>query len=148
MAGFCPYCGTPLPDAAAACPKCARPAPQSTGGGAAAMPAPAVSGALAENIAGALAYFTFIAAIILLFIEPYRRNRFVRFHAFQCLGISIILIAVDSTVLVTPVLGALFSTIVGLAAFLVWLLCVWKAYQGILWKLPVIGDIAEKLSAA
>jgi uncharacterized membrane protein len=146
LAGFCPYCGTSLPDAAAACPKCARSTPQSTGGGAAAMPATA-PGAIADNIAGALAYFTFIAAIIVLVVEPYRRNRFVRFHAFQCLAISIILLAVDSTVLVTPVLGALFSTIVSLAAFLLWLLCLLKAYQGIMWKLPVIGDIAEKLAA-
>ncbi len=146
MAGFCPYCGTALPDAATACPSCARSAPQSTGGGAAAMPAPVSSGALAENIAGALAYLTFVAAIVLLFIEPYRRNRFVRFHAFQCLGISVVLFAVNSTVLITPVLGALFSTIVGLAAFLVWVLCVLKAYQGVMWKLPVLGDVAEKLA--
>lgn len=146
MAGFCPYCGTPLPDAAPACPQCARPAPQSTGGGTAAMPARDSGGALAENIAGALAYLTFVAAIVLLFIEPYRRNRFVRFHAFQCLGISVVLFAVNSTVLITPVLGALFSTIVGLAAFLVWLLCVLKAYQGVMWKLPVLGDLAEKLA--
>ncbi len=111
------------------------------------MPAPATTHALADNIAGVLAYFTFIAAVILLLIEPYRRNRFVRFHAFQCIGISIIVMAVDSTVLITPVLGALFSTIVGLAAFLAWLLCVLKAYEGLMWKLPVIGDIAEKLAA-
>jgi uncharacterized membrane protein len=110
------------------------------------MPARDSGGALAENIAGALAYLTFVAAIVLLFIEPYRRNRFVRFHAFQCLGISVVLFAVNSTVLITPVLGALFSTIVGLAAFLVWLLCVLKAYQGVMWKLPVLGDLAEKLA--
>ena len=36
---------------------------------------------LSDSAAGALAYFTFIPAIIFLIVEPYSRNPFVRFHA-------------------------------------------------------------------
>ena len=41
-------------------------------------------GMLSENLAGALAYFTILPAILFLFVEPYRKNIFVRFHALQC----------------------------------------------------------------
>ena len=50
---------------------------------------------MAENMAGMLAYFTIIPAIIFLLIEPYNRNRFVRFHSFQCLFTAVALIVVD-----------------------------------------------------
>ena len=41
-------------------------------------------GVLAENIAGALAYLTFIPAIAFLVLDPYNKNRFARFHSVQC----------------------------------------------------------------
>ena len=42
-------------------------------------------GFLTENLAGALAYLTFIPAVVFLVVEPYKKNRFVRFHSVQCL---------------------------------------------------------------
>src|ERR1700679_2243912 len=38
---------------------------------------------LSENSAGGLAYLTFIPAIIFLVMEPYNRNPFIKFHAWQ-----------------------------------------------------------------
>src|SRR5690242_12854170 len=78
----CPACEVRMPEAAAFCPGCGRrmialPTPE--------VPAKGKVGLLAENIAGALAYFTLIPAIVFLVREPYRRNRFVRFHSVQCL---------------------------------------------------------------
>src|SRR5579864_5589044 len=76
---FCTSCGAQLPPGANVCPACNR----STG------PASPTSqpsaGGMTDNVAGMLAYFTIIPAIIFLVIEPYNRNRFIRFHAFQCL---------------------------------------------------------------
>jgi len=40
---------------------------------------------MTDNVAGALAYVTFIPAIVFLVLEPYSKNRFIRFHSFQCL---------------------------------------------------------------
>ena len=40
---------------------------------------------MADNVVGMLAYFTFIPALIFIVIEPYNKNRFVRFHSFQSL---------------------------------------------------------------
>jgi len=112
-------------------------------------------GAFPENIAGALAYVTVIPAILFLVLEPYKRNRFVRFHSFQCLffaAASVITGAVLKVVgwvlLIIPVIGQLFllliSVVVGIAIFILWLILVVKALQGEAFRLPVLGDLAEQ----
>ena len=102
-----------------------------------------------------LAYITFIPAVIFLLIEPYNRNRFVRFHSFQSLFfhvgvvvLDIALIIVSSLLHIIPVIGTLVSIVlwplISLGIFLLWILLLIKAYQGQMFKLPVIGDIAEQ----
>jgi uncharacterized membrane protein len=112
-------------------------------------------GAMPEPIAGALAYFTFVPAVIFLLVEPYKKNRFVRFHSFQCIGVFlafVILAAVTRIAAVVfgliPLLGPLFivllSVILGLGFFILWLVLLVKALQGEMFKLPLIGDYAER----
>jgi uncharacterized membrane protein len=112
-------------------------------------------GFLKENVAGALAYFTFIPALIFLGIMPFKRNHFVRFHSFQSifLLISGVLIALVmklmfSLLAVIPRVGYLLAwlaaLLVLLAFALVWAVSVVKAFQGELFKLPLIGDLAER----
>src|SRR5690242_16408087 len=86
MPRFCSSCGAVLPESAISCPACSGAVP--VGGGVAAAPAtmPAASG-LADNLAGALAYLTFIPAILFLMTAPYNQNRFIRFHSFQSLAL-------------------------------------------------------------
>jgi uncharacterized membrane protein len=116
-------------------------------------------GAMPENIAGALAYFTIIPAIVFLVLEPYNKNRFVRFHSIQCLSIwvvgvviSAVLKIVTVVLLIIPFLGhllvLLISGLIGFAAFVIWLVLVVKALQGEMFKLPVLGDFAEKQANA
>jgi uncharacterized membrane protein len=38
--------------------------------------------------------------------------------------------------------------VVGILALVLWILLMIKAYQGVKFKLPVIGDLAEKWSAS
>lgn len=112
-------------------------------------------GLLTENIAGALAYITFIPAIVFLVLEPYKTNRFVRFHSVQCLllwGAGILLaiaLKLASVVLfIIPVLGPLLvmvvSTVVTLGIFVIWLVLVVKAVQGEMFQLPVLGEFAAQ----
>src|ERR1019366_2914220 len=72
---FCASCGTQMADNAAFCPNCGKAAGQASGAGASApppTPAPPASygstaapaAPMAENVAGMLAYFTIIPAII------------------------------------------------------------------------------------
>ncbi len=150
MARFCTSCGTSNDDGAAFCSKCghamAGAAAPVGGGPVAAAPAPAVSaGGLTDNVAGMLAYITIIPAIVFLVVEPYNRNRFVRFHAFQSLffGIAWFIIHVALSAILPWVMWFLWS-IIDLALFALWIVLLIKAYGGQKWKLPVIGDMAEK----
>jgi uncharacterized membrane protein len=144
MARFCTSCGGELPEGAAACPKCGA------GTAPTVIPPASAQGGLADNVAGLLAYITVIPAIVFLLIEPFNKNRFVRFHSFQCLFIAVagfalgIVFAILSMI---PVIGLLLipvSFIVWVGIFVLVVVCMIKAYQGQKWKLPVIGDIAEK----
>jgi uncharacterized membrane protein len=144
----CPHCAAQMPMTAAFCPGCGRPLQTETR-------AHGSVGAFSENIAGALAYFTFIPAIVFLVVEPYNKNRFVRFHSVQCLllGGSAILLGIAlklaSVVLfIIPVLGPLIvvlvSTVVALAVVVIWLVLVIKAFQGEMFRLPLLGDLAGR----
>lgn len=105
-----------------------------------------------------LAYLL-IPAFIFLLIEPYNRNRFVRFHSFQCLFLLIALIVIDVALMIisaifhlVPVIGwflaALMWPLYSLAVLALWLLLVVKAYQHEIFKLPIIGDLAERQAGA
>ena len=116
-------------------------------------------GALPETLAGALAYFFILPAIVFLLVEPYSKNRFVRFHSFQCLGLCLVAVVVGAALRVMgfvvffiPVLGHLLvwlvSMVVSLGFFAVWAVLVVKALQGEMFKLPLVGDFAEQKAAA
>ena len=163
---FCSACGTQMGDNASFCPQCGKAAGAATGTAAAPAPAPASSGAsapaapMAENVAGLLAYFTIIPAIVFLLIEPYNRNRYVRFHSFQCLftcGALIVLHVVLSIIgYAMPIFFLGVWGLLGLAELALWVLLVVKAYQHeldehgnpILFKLPIVGELAEKQAGA
>jgi len=154
----CPHCAAQMPATAAFCPGCGRPMlGQSILGEPMQTEARARGrvGALPENVAGALAYFTFVPAVLFLILEPYNKNRFVRFHSIQCLllwgasGLFAIALKLASVVLfIIPVLGPLLvwlvSTVVVLAAVVIWAVLVVKGFQGEMFKLPVLGDFAAQ----
>jgi uncharacterized membrane protein len=111
-------------------------------------------GGLPEKIAGTIAYFTFLPALIFLFVEPYRRNLFVRFHAMQCLLVTaasilvaLLLKVAGFALFVIPALGpllvVLIDVVAALAAIFIWLILVVKAVQGETFKIPILGDVAE-----
>ena len=136
---FCPSCGTQIAEGST-CPKCAG----------ASASAPSAAAGLTDNVAGALAYVTIIPAIVFLILEPFNRKRFIRFHSFQCIFFAVAWTAlwiVLTFIGHIPFLGwgtVLLWPLISLAGFILWLIMVLKAYQGQMFKLPVIGDMAEK----
>jgi len=146
---FCPNCGAIIaaPVASAAPAGVASPTP-------AAAPdkqftASDVSTGLPDNFAGMLAYFI-LPAIVFLLIRPFKRNRFVRFHSIQCLlTVSVLIVVQLALALFGKVMPLLVLSMYGLlvlAEITLWLLLLFKTYQGERFKLPVIGDIAERLA--
>ena len=120
---------------------------------------------LEENIAALLSYvFGWISGLIFFLIE--KESRLVRFHAMQSLllnivgavfGIALWILIIFSTFvigyasgilsfLVNLVLG-LVATVVGIGLLVGVIICLVKAFQGQYFKLPVIGNLAEKYSA-
>jgi uncharacterized membrane protein len=120
-------------------------------------PAPAAGG-MSDNVAGLLCYILgLLTGILFLVIEPYNRNKFVRFHAFQSIFLNVawialwIVVSILSSILFSVMhlwlLGALFSLlylVMGLGFFVLWIFLMIKAYQGQKFVLPIIGPLAEK----
>jgi uncharacterized membrane protein len=139
--------------AAAAAPG-AQPYAQASAPAAPAQSGTAAAG-LTDNLAGLLCYvFGFITGILFLVLEPYNRNKFIRFHAFQAIFFNIAIIAVMIALSIVGValhmipmmwaLMGLLHLVAWLGSLAVWIFLMIKAYQGQCWKLPVVGDLAEK----
>ena len=156
---FCANCGQEVAAGAAFCAKCGAPT-----GAAATVPSTAgVSQApaagLEENVAGLLCYVLgWVTGLIFLLID---KRPFVRFHAMQSLitfgGLHVInLILVFGGFaggfmgmhggLMMGVLSFMIYGLLSVVTLVAWIICMVKAYQGQRYKLPVVGDMAEKYS--
>jgi uncharacterized membrane protein len=122
------------------------------------QPASAASSGLTPNSAAAVAYITFIPAIIFLVIEPYNKIPLVRFHSIQSIGLAVVafVLQVGVTVLeiflhflpgmffLITMIFSLLHLAIALLLFIVWLMAIIKASKGEWYKIPLIGDFAMK----
>jgi uncharacterized membrane protein len=94
------------------------------------------------NVAAALTYLVgFVTGIIFLLVE--KENKFVRFHAMQSTLVFIGIVAVDILLQLVPILGALIVIFIVIpVSAILWLLLMYKAYQGEEFKLPLVGQMA------
>lgn len=96
-----------------------------------------------ENVAGLLCYvLTFITGIIFFFTE--KQSRFVKFHAMQSILVFLPLTIIARIIGYIPFIGVIFGSLLGLLELVLWILLMVKAYNREWFKLPVVGDIAEK----
>jgi uncharacterized membrane protein len=146
---FCPNCGTEV--GGQFCPKCGT---NMSGAAPLSPPSPAGSSSLESNLASALCYLL-LPAIIFLLIEPYNKNREVRFHAWQSIALAVVLIVFNIVlgiimgffIVATYGLGLVLTPLwmlLRLAEVLLFLFVAFKAYQNQRIVLPVIGPFAEK----
>ena len=147
---FCAHCGSQIPDNAAFCGACGKNTAAAPPPPMAPPPmAPAQNLGLADNVAGMLAYLTIVPAIVFLVVEPYNRKPFVRFHAFQCIFLCVAwtVIWMAFTFVLGPFMWFfthVLLSLLGLGMFVLWIILMLKAYQGQMFKVPVIGDLAAK----
>lgn len=99
---------------------------------------------LEPNIAGALTYLLgFVTGILFLVLE--KQSKFVRFHAMQSIITFGGLFVLQIVLQIVPILGALLSFfIIFPLSVLLWAFLMYKAFSGDKFKLPYIGDMAEK----
>ena len=104
---------------------------------------------LEPNIAGLLSYVLgWITGLVFILLE--QKDEFVRFHAMQSIVVfgafTVVGIALSVLSLI-PFIGILFfvlQVIVGLCALVLWIVLMVRAYQGLHYKLPWAGDLAER----
>ena len=99
---------------------------------------------LAKNVAGALAYVLGpITGVIFLILE---KDPFVKFHAVQSIIVFLGLFILQSVMGMTIVL-LVFVPLVGIVSFVLWLLLIYKAWQGEEWEVPLLGKIVRQMVA-
>jgi uncharacterized membrane protein len=126
-------------------------------------------GGIDGNIAAAIGYPIGIIAIICLIMD--KENKFVKFHALQSILLHVCFIVIwIGLVILFVIIGMIFgvaasaagssaaggiASIFGLLSFLIWIVFIVayigglimaavKSYQGNMFKLPIIGNMAAK----
>jgi uncharacterized membrane protein len=148
---FCQSCGAAFADGTAFCPTCYS-KPQG-----AAASSPTTNSGLHANTAAALTYLAgIVTGIIFLVIDPFKSDRFVRFHAFQSIFFNVAWIALwIAWTIVGLVLGAVtkgfffiiqvpIDLVLMVGGFALWAFLMYSAYQGKTTRLPVVGALAAK----
>lgn len=158
---FCSSCGAPVAETSALCPECANQSEGTVSGQTASVPA---SHWLNDSLAGVICYLPIgpigvIASIVFLFLEPYRRNRFVRFHAIQSLMLAVFCAVLFGSLLAFSVLFVGILSTLAIVLFLVFpllalaiaittIVLMIKANTGEAFRLPLIGDFAARRADA
>jgi uncharacterized membrane protein len=101
---------------------------------------------LEPNIAGLLCYVLgWISGIVFLILE--QKNRFVRFHAIQSIIVFGSLNLAGTILSHVPLVGGFFGAVIGILAFILWIVLMVTAYHNQFYKVPLAGDLAERFSA-
>lgn len=150
---FCSKCGTQVTEGATFCQNCGQSASSAArqGGGA--------DSGLSENAAATLSYaLGWLTGLVFLLID---KRPYVRFHAAQSLvlfgGLHILRIILGMAFGISFLGGGMLGWtgfsfglgiyhLLSLAGFVLWILCMVKAFQGEKFVLPIVGDIAQGIA--
>lgn len=164
QSAFCSSCGAPLGAAGGASASSTVPPPPNYTNVPPAYstvppayttaPPAATSTGLSENAAAAIAYLTIIPAVIFLVLEPYNKMPLVKFHSWQSIALGVVAFLLQVIISICQIalhfipgifiLFGLVHLVVAVGLFLLWLYVILKASKGEWFKLPIIGDFAEK----
>lgn len=96
---------------------------------------------LPRNTAAALSYVLGpVTGVVFYLLE---KDPFVRFHAMQSIVVFVVLFVLQWILGLTLVLLPLVP-LVSILSFVLWLLLIYKAWQGDEWEVPVLGKYARK----
>ena len=108
-----------------------------------------------SNLMAAVAYLAMpFTGLLMYFVKP--NDKYIRYHSIQSIILGILLVVIGFLLGIVssmvgagiPLLGLVISLLVGgvwlLVEVLVWLYCMWKAYSGEKFRLPVISDMVDK----
>ena len=151
---FCGQCGTPIERGVSKRWGGLRPAGEREDGSAG-MPE---FGAVTESHLGALAYLTPLVAVLFLLCPPMSNSRFVRFHCYQCLFLTLAAAAAAVALVGTlsysvvgvqspiPVVWVIFPVALEIALLTGLILAAYRAWHGQELKLPLLGSLAARFA--
>ena len=96
---------------------------------------------LKPNVAASFSYLGFFVTGIVFYLVE-KDNQFIRFHALQSTFAFLALLAISKI----PIIGWILWGPLFIAAIIIWLICIIKAWQGEEFLLPFVGQLAKKLS--
>jgi uncharacterized membrane protein len=96
----------------------------------------------------------FVTGLVFLYLEPYSQDEFIRFHARQSIGFSVVWFAIVIVfgvfISILPVgLGRLLGgvqTLINLALAIFWLFLMYKAFMGERYRIPELADIVDNIA--
>lgn len=101
---------------------------------------------LEENVAGLLTYLGFwVTGLIFFLIE--KDSKLIKFHSMQSIITFGGLMILSWIFWSIPFIGWMIGWLINVLIIVLWIILMIKAYQGQKFKLPVIGDLAEKWSS-
>jgi uncharacterized membrane protein len=96
-----------------------------------------------EHLMAAASYLLgFVTGIIFLLVE--KQSEFVRFHAMQSTLLFGAIFVANIALGFIPILGWFVGLLLSFFAFIMWIVLMWKAFQGEMYRVPYVGDMAEK----
>lgn len=154
---FCAKCGSQVGEGVGFCPKCGAAQTAAAGSVPGGVPMAATSGetGMAENVAGLLCYVLgWVTGLIFFLID---KRPFVRFHAAQSLVTFGALHVLQLLLLFMHVgfmfgglggwaIGSLVYGLIGLLTFVLWIICMVKAFQHEKFRVPIAADLADQLA--
>jgi uncharacterized membrane protein len=104
---------------------------------------PKTSTGLDQNVAGLLCYLLWwVTGIVFLIIE--KDSKVVKFHAWQSIFTFVAITVIQIILMFIPFVGWILGILVWIGSVILWILLMYKAYQGQTWRVPVAGNIAAK----
>jgi uncharacterized membrane protein len=158
-ASFCPKCGAPQSASQPSYQSATQSAPVSSPAGGAAPAAAFPTAGLDENVAGLLSYIVgWITGLVFLLID---KRPFVRFHAAQSIALNVAFVVLWIAVWIISIILGFITTLIfhfplgfllafllpliGIGFFVLFIYCMVKAYQHEKFKVPVLGNMVEKM---
>jgi uncharacterized membrane protein len=96
-----------------------------------------------SKLLAAAGYIVWIVALVAILIDPYKDEKFVRFHAIQALVFGVGLTVLSAVLAAIPFVGWVLDVILPVAWVVLAIMWAIKAYNGEYAEMPIVFGVAK-----